>query len=164
MRPVLATLREVATKFGGSNNTFFTKGLDEAERVLYAWVMHLDEEELFGPDDPLFQATAIAARSNQGFAAEGFERRPWKSAEPFRTIVNAAFAAVESSAFGSRSFRHMIARRVAKTCDSVAELLTTAQNLGHSDALTTLRSYGQISRERQRALVTGESGFDVFED
>lgn len=156
--------REVATKFGKSIDTFFAKGFDEAERVLSAWVMHLDEEELFGPDDPLFPATAIAAKSNQGFVAEGFERRPWKSTEPVRKIVNSAFAEIELPAFGPHAFRHMIARHVAKNCESVAELVATAQNLGHSDVLTTLRSYGQISRERQRALVTGESGFDVFED
>jgi hypothetical protein len=30
-----------------------------------------------------------------------------------------------------------------------------SQNLGHTDVLTTLRSYGQIDRERQRALITG---------
>jgi hypothetical protein len=50
----------------------------------------------------------------------------------------------------------MIARHVAKNCTSVAELVATSQNLGHTDVLTTLRSYGQISREQQRALVTGE--------
>lgn len=44
------------------------------------------------------------------------------------------------------------------------EALRDWLNLGHSDVLTTLRSYGQISRERQRALITGESGDDVFED
>jgi len=49
----------------------------------------------------------------------------------------------------------MLARHAAKTCDSVAELVATAQNLGHTDVLTTLRSYGQISREDQRRLITG---------
>ena len=39
----------------------------------------------------------------------------------------------------------MLARHAAKTCDSVAELVATAQNIGHTDVLTTLRSYGQIS-------------------
>ena len=52
-------------------------------------------------------------------------------------------------------FCHMLARHAAKTCGSVAELVATAQNLGHTDVLTTLRSYGQISREDQRRLITG---------
>ncbi|MDC3363886.1 hypothetical protein OAW29_06045 [Planktomarina temperata] len=33
---------------------------------------------------------------------------------------------------------------------SATELTTTAQNLGHTDILTALRGYGQISRENQR--------------
>ncbi|MDB2501733.1 hypothetical protein N9X03_04560 [Planktomarina temperata] len=38
---------------------------------------------------------------------------------------------------------------------SATELTTTAQNLGHTDILTALRGYGQISREDQRRLITG---------
>ena len=59
----------------------------------------------------------------------------------------------------------MLARHKAKSCKSVAELVATSQNLVHTDVLTTLRSYGQISRERQRALITGESlDGDVLDD
>ncbi|MDP0947164.1 hypothetical protein, partial [Klebsiella pneumoniae] len=57
--------------------------------------------------------------------------------------------------YGPHAFRHMLARHAAKTCESVAELVATAQNLGHTDVLTTLRSYGQISRGDQRRLITG---------
>ncbi|MEO0359693.1 MAG: site-specific integrase, partial [Pseudomonadota bacterium] len=102
-----------------------------------------------------FPATAISPKSNAGFAAAGFRRLPWRSTEPVRKIVNGAFGAADLPAFGSHSFRHMLARHAAKNCESVAELVATSQNLGHTDALTTLRSYGQINRERQRALITG---------
>lgn len=156
--------REVATKFGKRIDTFFAKGFPEAEAVLRNWIAYLEDEALYGPDDPLFPATAIAPNSNTGFTVEGFERRPWKSTEPVRKIVNTAFQAAKLDSFGPHAFRHMLARHAAKNCTSVAEIVATAQNLGHSDVLTTLRSYGQISRERQRALITGESGDDVFED
>lgn len=156
--------REVATKFGKRIDTFFAKGFPEAESALRAWITHLEDEALYGPDDPLFPATAIVPHSNTGFAAEGFERRPWKSTEPVRTIVNAAFRAAKLDGFGPHSFRHMLARHATRNCTSVAEIVATAQNLGHSDVLTTLRSYGQISRERQRALITGESGDDLLEN
>lgn len=156
--------REVATKFGKRIDTFFAKGFPEAETALRAWITYLEDEAFYGPDDPLFPATAIAPTSNTGFAVEGFERRPWKSTEPARKIVNTAFQAAKLDSFGPHAFRHMLARHAAKHCTSVAEIVATAQNLGHSDVLTTLRSYGQISRERQRALITGESGDDVFED
>ena len=58
----------------------------------------------------------------------------------------------------------MLARHAAKTLTSVAELVAPSQNLGRTDVLTTLRGYGQISCERQRVLITGESGDDVLED
>lgn len=156
--------REVATKFGKRIDTFFAKGFPEAETALRAWISYLEDEALYGPDDPLFPATAIAPQSNTGFAVEGFDRRPWKSTEPVRKIVNTAFQAAKLDSFGPHAFRHMLARHAAKTCTSVAEIVATAQNLGHIDVLTTLRSYGQISRERQRALITGESESDVLED
>ncbi|MEL7284560.1 MAG: tyrosine-type recombinase/integrase [Pseudomonadota bacterium] len=149
--------REVATKFGNDIDTFFAKGFEEAEAVLAAWLDYLDETELYGPDDSLFPATALTANTDAGFKAEGFERRRWKSTEPVRKIVNQAFSVANLQAFGPHAFRHMLARHAAKTCTAVAELVATFQNLGHKDVLTTLRSYGQISRERQRALITGAS-------
>ncbi|SIT08073.1 Site-specific recombinase XerD [Roseivivax lentus] len=156
--------REVATKFGKRIDTFFAKGLPEAKAVLRNWIAYLEDEALYGPDDPLFPATAIAPNSNTGFTVEGFERRPWKSTEPVRKIVNAAFQAAKLDSFGPHAFRHMLARHAAQNCTAVAEIVATARNLGHSDVRTTLRSYGQISRERQRALITGESGDDLMED
>lgn len=142
--------REVATKFGKSIDTFFAKGFDEAETVLATWITHLDEVALYGPDDSLFPATAIAAQANTGFKATGFARRPWKSTEPVRKIVNEAFDRAGLPQFGPHAFRHMLARNAAKNATSVAEFVANSQNLGHTDVLTTLRSYGQISRERQR--------------
>jgi len=148
--------REVATKFGKSIDTFFARGFEEAEAALGAWITYLDEVALYGPDDPLFPATAIAAQANTGFKATGFERRQWKSTEPARKIVNGAFAKAGLPNYGPHSFRHMLAREAASNATSVAEFVANSQNLGHTDVLTTLRSYGQISRERQRELITGK--------
>ena len=149
--------REVATKFGKSIDTFFAKGFEEAETALAAWIPHLDEVELCGPDDPLFPATAIAPQANSGFKASGFDRRSWKSTEPVRKIVSAAYARAGQPKYGPHAFRHMLARHAVQTSTSVAEFVATSQNLGHTDVLTTLPSYSQLSRECQRALVTGES-------
>lgn len=149
--------REVATKFGNSIDTFFARDFEEAEEALLAWLTHLDEVELYGPDDPLFPATGLIAKSNTGFSAEGFERRHWKSTEPVRKIVRTAFERIGQPNYGPHAFRHMLVRHAVQTSRTVAEFVANSQNLGHSDVLTTLRSYGQISRERQRALITGEN-------
>ena len=156
--------REVATKFGKRIDTFLAKGFPEAEEVLAAWLTYLDAKEFYGPDDPLFPATALKATAAAGFKAEGFDRRQWKTTEPVRKIVNGAFKKAGLPAFGPHAFRHMLARHATRTCTSVAELVATSQNLGHTDVLTTLRSYGQIDRERMRALITGETGDDLLGD
>lgn len=156
--------REVATKFGKRIDTFLAKGFPEAEGALAAWLTHLDEEEFYGPDDPLFPATALKATVATGFQVEGFDRRQWKTTEPVRKIVNGAFTAANLPAFGPHAFRHMLARHATRTCTSVAELVATSQNLGHTDVLTTLRSYGQIDRDRMRALITGEKCGDRLEE
>lgn len=163
-KSVTQNAREVATKFGKSMHTFFAKDFPKAETVLRAWITHLEDEALYGPDDPLFPATAISAQANTGFKAEGFSRKPWKSTEPARKIVNTAFSDVGLPTFGPHAFRHMLARHAAKNCTSIAEIVAASQNLGHTDVLTTLRNYGQIDRDRMRELITGESGDDVLED
>ncbi len=155
--------REVATKFGKNIDTFFAKDFADAEAVLAKWIAHLDETALYGPNDPLFPATANKPQSNMGFKAIGFERRHWTTTEPVRKIVNAAFANAGLQAYGTHSFRHMLARHAARHGKSVAELVATSQNLGHSDVLTTLRRYGQINRDDQRRLITGQTSDDPDE-
>ncbi|WP_319825809.1 tyrosine-type recombinase/integrase [Thalassovita sp.] len=147
--------REVATKFGKRIDTFFVKGFPEAEAAMSRWITYLDEVALYGPDDPLFPATALRATQSAGFQAEGFTRGPWKTTEPVRQIVNTAFTAANLPTYSPHTFRHMLARHIVKTSTSPAELVAASQNLGHSDVLTTLRSYGQIDRDRMRELVTG---------
>lgn len=153
--------REVATKFGKRIETFFAKGF--AEAALAAWMAHLDEIARYGPDDPLFPATAIAPRANAGFHPAKFTHRPWKTTEPVRQIVRTAFETAGLPNYGPHASRHMLARHTAKNASSVAELVAASRNLGHTDVLTTLRSYGQIDRSRQRALITGLTDDDVLE-
>ena len=114
--------REVATKFGKSIDTFFAKGFAEAETALADWMTWLDDVALFGPDDPLFPATAITAQANAGFAATGVQRRHWKTTEPLRKIVCSAFAAASLPNYGPHAFRHMLARHAAKPANRLPNL------------------------------------------
>lgn len=148
--------REVATKFGKRIDTFFAQGFADAELAVAAWIKYLDEVALYSPDDPLFPATAISVQALKGFTANGFTRSHWQTTEPVRNIVNEAFGRVGLPGYGPHAFRHMLARHAANNSESVAELVAAAQNLGHTDVLTTLRNYGQISRKDQRRLITGQ--------
>lgn len=148
--------REVATKFGKQIDTFFTKDFEEAEAALANWMAYLEEVPLDGPDDPLFPSTALTTQSGSGFAANGFTRAHWKTTEPVRKIVNTAFRNVGLPPFGPHAFRHMLARHAAKTCTSIPELVAVSQNLGHEDVMMTVRRYGQIDRDEQRRLITGQ--------
>lgn len=162
-KSVIQNPRAFASKSGKSIDTFFAKGFKEAEGVLARWLANLDDVAFYSPDDPLFPATALRAEGTDGLKAGGFQRRNWTTTEPVRKIVNAAFKNAGLQAFGPHSFRHMLSRHISRNCKSVAELVATSQNLGHSDVLTTLRNYGQINRDDQRRLVTGEDPDDLIE-
>ena len=96
--------REVATKFGKSIDTFFTKDFGEAGVALEDWINYLDEKALYGPDDPLFPATSVTANANHGFFENGFEKRHWKSTDPVRKIVRLAFEAANLENYGPMRF------------------------------------------------------------
>lgn len=138
-------LPNAPTKFGKTIDTFFAKGFGDAEAALMEWIAFCDEVANYGPADPLFPATASISKSNSGFSADGFTRDHWKNTEPVRKIARLGFEAAGLSNYGPHAFRHMLARHSAKHCMSVAEFVATSQDLGHTDVLTTLRSYGQIS-------------------
>ena len=73
----------------------------------------------------------------------------------YPTHHQSPFKAANLPAFGPHAFRHMLTRHATRSCNSVAELVAT-QKLGHTDDLTTLRTYGQNDRDRMRALIAGE--------
>lgn len=67
-------MREAATKFGKRIDTFFAKDFNEAEAPLRRWMTYPEEVVLYAPDDPLLPATALTARTKEGFKACGFTR------------------------------------------------------------------------------------------
>ncbi|MEM8615856.1 MAG: site-specific integrase [Pseudomonadota bacterium] len=132
--------REVATKFGKRIDMFFAKEFADAEVLLSDWMTYLYEVALYGPDHLLFPATAVTAHSNKGSIAHRFTPVHWKTTEPVRKIVNTAFEVAGLPTYGPHAFRYTLARHAAKNSKIVAEFIADAQNLGHSDPLTTLRS------------------------
>jgi integrase len=145
--------REVRTKYSKSFvTTFFPVG-DDIRAVVAGWVDYLQKDKLWGLDDPLFPATKVAPGGDLRFGVVGLDRKHWSSAGPIRTIFKEAFTAVGLEYFNPHSFRKALAVLGEKRCKTPEELKAWSQNLGHEDVLTTFRSYGDVSSNRQAEIM-----------
>jgi len=59
--------------------------------------------------------------------------------------------------FNPHSLRDMLAQLGERICSTPEAFKAWSQNLGHSDVLTTLTSYGQVPPHRQAELMRGLS-------
>ncbi|MEQ8481766.1 MAG: tyrosine-type recombinase/integrase [Hoeflea sp.] len=150
---VLQDPREVSTKFSKRIDTFLFPLNDAFETIFLDWVDHLQNEELFGQNDPLFPKTALSQDDNYCFKANGLSREHWANASPIRTIFKDAFKSVGLPEFTPHRFRNMIVSEMYRRGLSVQEFKAWSQNLGHEGAMTTLTSYGKIGLEEQGRLV-----------
>ena len=119
------------------------------------WIVELESDQLFGPDDPLFPSTAIGLNDDGHFAPIGLSRKNWSNAGPIRKIFRAAFENAGLPYFNPHSLRKTLVSLGQSLCRTPEHLKVWSQNLGHEDVLTTLRSYGAVSRERQAEILAG---------
>ncbi len=145
--------REVKTKFSKTFTTWFFPVGGQAEEIVAAWIAHLRNVRLWGPDDPLFPATKVIVGENRVFVADGIERKFWSTASPIRAIFKAAFAKACLPYFNPHSFRKTLALLGEQLCRTPEEFKAWSQNLGHENVLTTLTSYGQVAAGRQREII-----------
>ena len=82
--------REVKTKFSKTFTTYFFPVGDDVRQIVVDWVKYLQEEKLWGNDDPLFPATRVALGASRQFEAAGLERAHWSSAARIRLIFKDA--------------------------------------------------------------------------
>jgi len=147
--------RTVATKFAKTFRTVFMPVCDRAPDIVAAWLAELRDAHLFGPDEPLFPATAMGLGENGAFQPQGIARHGWASSGPIREIFRRAFERAHLPYFNPHSFRDMLVRH-AMTLDLTPEQMKAwSQNLGHSDVLTTFTSYGTVPLHRQSDLIRG---------
>lgn len=83
--------RDVKTKFSKSFTTFFFQVGEEVRQIVEDWVRYLQQEKLWGNDDPLFPATETRVSASRDFEASGLRREHWRSAAPIREIFRGAF-------------------------------------------------------------------------
>ena len=133
--------------------TFFFPVGDEVAAVFVDWVEHLLKEKLWGGEDPLFPATAVAVGETHRFEVVGLERKNWSNATAIRTIFRRAFEGVGLSYFNPHSLRKTLARLGEQTCKTPEEFKAWSQNLGHEGVLTTFTSYGAVRADRQGEII-----------
>ena len=150
---IIQDAREVKTKFSKSFTTWFFPVGDNARHIVEQWVTLLRDQKLWGNDDPLFPATAVVNGANRQFEVAGLARRCWSNAAPIREIFRQAFALAGLPYFHPHSFRKTLARLGERVCRTPEEVKAWSQNLGHEDVMTTFRSYGQVSSERQAEII-----------
>ena len=107
-RSVWQDAREVQTKFSKSFTTYFFPVGDEVRQIVEEWVRDLREVKLWGNDDPLFPATAVAPGPERHFEVTGPKREHWSSATPIRAIFRSAFEAAGLPYFNPHSLRNTL--------------------------------------------------------
>lgn len=150
---VLQDAREVRTKFSKTFTTYFMPVGDDVRAIVADWVAWLRVERLWGEDDPLFPATDVVPGANRCFEARGLKRVHWSSAGPIRAIFRTAFTIAGLPYFNPHSFRHTLVNLGERLCRTAEEFKAWSQNLGHEGVLTTFRSYGSVTGQRQAELL-----------
>ncbi len=152
-RLVFQDARDVRTKFRKSFTTWFFPVGGQAEAVIADWVTYLHTDWKFGPDDPLFPATAMGIDGAGTLGPIGFTSEHWKNADGIRKAFKQAFMAAGLPYYNPHSIRATLARLGQIMCRTPEELKAWSQNLGHSDVLTTFTSYGQVASKRQADII-----------
>lgn len=145
--------RHIRTKFRKSIDTFFFPVGDDIRQILVDWVTFLVGVKEFGPSDPVFPKGLVVPNDQQVFAADGLSRKPWADAAQVRKIYSAAFARIGLEFTRPHAVRDTLTQYGFALKLHPEELKAWSQNTGHESVLTTLTSYGQVTRERQGELI-----------
>ena len=145
--------REVRTKRAKTFTTWFFPVGEDIRQIVVDWVEFLRNEKGFGPDDPLFPKTRVAAGDNYEFRAMALDDAPWANANPVRQIFREACMRAGLPYFNPHLIRHTLVQ-VAYDLKLDAEAFKAwSQNLGHESSLTTFTSYGNIPPARQGEII-----------
>lgn len=133
-------------------SVFFPVG-DLPRQVVCDWVVELQQDQLFGPDEPVFPATRRGLDDRGLFTSDGLERQPWASAAPIRAIFKCAFQAAGFPYSPPHSLRRTLMRLAYDLNLSPREMKAWSQNLGHDSMMTSLTNYGALSVDEQAATI-----------
>ena len=147
--------RDVKTKFSKTFSTWFFPVGDEPLAIVTDWIAHLRGPLLRDDGDALFPATKRGIGPDGGSISSGLERHGWSTSEPVRRIFRAAFEGAGLPYYPPHSFRHTLAQLGERMAPNTEVFKIWSLNLGHDHMLTTLTSYGSVSRHRQAEIMRG---------
>jgi hypothetical protein len=81
------------------------------------------------------------------------DRKHWSNSGPIRTIFKEAFTTSGLPYFNPHSLGKTLALLGGQLCRTPEEYKAWPQNLGHEQVLTTFRSNGDVSSDRQITLI-----------
>ena len=146
---------DVKTKRSKSFSSWFLPVGDEVHAVIRDWIVSLRDEKGFGPDDPLFPATARGLGPHRKFEAQGLSRDFWRTTQPIRAVWRKAFSQAGIDISNPHVIRDSLTELGLELCGRGIEFASWSQNTGHNKAMTTWMSYGKVAPERQAAIIRG---------
>ena len=145
--------RHVRTKFGKTFRTVLMPVSEMAMSLARDWHAERSADPLSTPEDPLFPATEVGLNQDGNFVGTGLAKHGWTTSGPVRDIFRDAFHAAGLPYYNPHSFRDMLVHHLLGLDLPIETLKALSQNLGHSDLMTTIANYRQISLSRQTHLI-----------
>lgn len=149
---------QVKTKASKQIFTYWTPLGDDLKAIVKEWVTYLRTELLYGNDDPVFPRTKVGVTESSGFTPMGVEPVCWATAATVRKVMREAYARVGLPYFHPHLLRKTLVQVGEQRCRTPEEFKAWSQNIGHESVMTTFRSYGNVSIERQGELIKGMDG------
>ena len=144
--------RDVKTKNSKTITTYFLPVDPEYLACFTAWVSHLKETALFGPDDPLFPPP-MNKPIDGAFKVVGLRREIYKNANAIRTVIKEAFTRADLPPFTPHAFRKTLVKWADTAYPTREAFKAFSQNIGHSSVITTVSAYCPVTTERQGELI-----------
>ena len=145
--------RDVATKNAKTFISWFAPLGRDLETIVEDWMAELRTVHLFGPDQPLFPATAVGLNGEGQFAAMGLSRNHWADAAPVRKIFKTAFEAAGLPYSNPHALRSTHWLWVERAGLPARQEKAFSMNIGHEHIRTSSFSYGPMSIHEQRELI-----------
>ncbi len=152
---VFQDAREVRTKRAKTFTSVFFRVGELPRRIVADWIVELESQHVFGPNDPIFPATERSFDENGLFQSTSLTREAWSSAGPIREVFRKAFTAAGLPYYPPHRLRRTLMKQAYDLKLSPRELKAWSESLGHDSLATSIGSYGSLNLEERCAAMAG---------